>query len=251
MLGSGHQLPAFPRCNGEWLRHWATAAPERTLYAERALQGWRRVTYAEALAAARTLGTALLRHGLGVDRPVAVLSDNSVDHALLALACQYAGVPIVPISPAYSLMSKDHAKLKAIFRLFVPGMVYVGEEAKFAATLADLGEFSSALIWYRVRQRSAPKISVPFWGHRWETMLLRQWTLRMPPSPPIPSPNSCSPPAPPARCASRRSPRSRPSHRSSSFEGACPALSPHFPAAVRKRMAGRGKAAGPQAALRR
>ena len=146
LLESSHALPDFPRCNGVWLEHWAREAPERTLYAERAGAGWLRVSYAEALRAARSIGASLLARGLTAAHPVAVLSDNSVDHALLALACQYVGVPIAPISQAYSLMSKDHAKLKAIFRLLEPGLVYVGDEAKFAPALAALGDFRFDLV---------------------------------------------------------------------------------------------------------
>ena len=67
--------------------------------------------------------------GLSVSRPVAILSDNSVDHALLAYACRYVGIPVAPISQAYSLMSKDHAKVKATFALLPPGLVYGGDEA--------------------------------------------------------------------------------------------------------------------------
>ena len=146
ILESAHALPAYPRCNGEWLEHWARAAPERTLYAERAGNDWRKVSYEEALSAARSIGAALLQRGLSAARPVAVLSDNSVDHALLALACQYVGIPVAPISQAYSLMSKDHAKLKAIFKLLDPGLVYVGDEAKFAGTLAALDGFKFYLV---------------------------------------------------------------------------------------------------------
>ena len=146
ILRSGHALPAFPRCNGEWLTYWADAVPERTLYAERAAGGWREVSYQQGLQAARAIGTDLLRRGLSPERPVAVLSDNSIDHALLALAAQYAGIPVAPISQAYSLLSKDHAKLKAIFRLLDPGLVYVGDEARFAPALAALGEFKFDLI---------------------------------------------------------------------------------------------------------
>ena len=67
--------------------------------------------------------------GLSFSRPVAILSDNSVDHALLAYACRYVGMPVAPISQAYSLMSKDHAKFKATFALLPPGLVYGGDEA--------------------------------------------------------------------------------------------------------------------------
>lgn len=106
-----------------WLaRVWCAVSPRggrgvaagSTAWLRRTGALWRRVSYAEALSAARALGAALQRRGLSAARPVVVLSDNSIDHALLALACQYVGVPVAPISQAYSLMSKDHAKLKAI-----------------------------------------------------------------------------------------------------------------------------------------
>ena len=141
VLCSGAPLGPYARCVGEWLEHWAREAPERVFIAERQGEGWREVTYAQARRAARSIGAALLARGLSSQRPVAVLSDNSVDHALLKLGCQYVGIPVAPISQAYSLMSRVHAKLKAIFALLEPGLVYVGDEARFAASLASLGAF--------------------------------------------------------------------------------------------------------------
>ena len=138
ILESAHDLPAFPRRNGEWLEHWAVAAPDRIFFAERSGSGWRARTYAQAFADIRAIAASLLARDLSPARPVAILSDNSLDHALLAYACQYVGVPVVPVSPAYSLMSKDHGKLKAIFDLIHPGLVYVGDEARFGAALAAL-----------------------------------------------------------------------------------------------------------------
>ncbi len=145
LLQSGHALPAYPRCTGEWLHQWAQQAPDRTFVAERDAAAWRKVPYAQALRSVRDIGAALLARGLSAQRPVVVLSDNSVDHLLLSYACQYVGVPIAPISPAYSLMSRDHAKLKAIFSLLNPGLVYVGDEARFAAPLASLSSFAFEL----------------------------------------------------------------------------------------------------------
>ena len=139
VLRSPQRLMPYARCAGEWLEKWALAAPERTFLAERAAGGWRRVSYAEALRSARAIGAALLERRLSADRPVVVLSDNSVNHALLAIGAMHVGIPVAPISPAYSLMSKDHAKLKAIFELLSPGLVYVSDSAKFSAALAALG----------------------------------------------------------------------------------------------------------------
>ena len=136
VLRSPQPLAPPVRAVGEWLVQWAGRAPDRTFLAERAGDGWRKLAYREVLDAARRVGQALLDRGLGPDRPVAILSDNGVDHALLALGAMHAGVPVAPVSPAYSLMSKDFAKLKAIFGLLAPGLVYCSEPARFAPALA-------------------------------------------------------------------------------------------------------------------
>jgi len=139
VLRSPQPLRAYERCVGEWLVKWARQAPERAFLAERQAEGWRKVTYAQALDAARRIGQALLERGLAADRPVMILSDNGVDHALLALGAMHAGIPVAPVSPAYSLMSRDFAKLKAIFALVKPGLVWVDDPKKYAAALAALG----------------------------------------------------------------------------------------------------------------
>jgi len=161
VLASGHALPAHARCIGEWLHHWAGAAPARAFVAERDRAGWRVVSYGEALDAVRRIGAGLLARRLSAHRPVAILSDNSVDHLLLSLACQYVGVPVAPISPAYSLMSRDHAKLKAIFGLLDPGLVYVGDEARFAAPLAALAPFAFELVATRPAGRATRFSALP------------------------------------------------------------------------------------------
>jgi len=139
ILSSPQPLGPYPRALGEWLVHWAEKAPERVFLSERAGDGWRRVSYAEAHDAARRIGESLLARGLSAAQPVAILSDNSVDHALLSLGAMHAGIPVAPVSPAYSLMSKDHAKLKAIFKLLKPGLVFAQGAAKFAPALAAVG----------------------------------------------------------------------------------------------------------------
>ncbi len=145
LLRSPQPLAPHARAVGEWLARWAAEAPTRTFLAERSGEGWRRVNYREALEAARRIGQGLLELGLDAERPVAILSDNSVDHALLSLGAMHAGVPVAPISPAYSLMSKDHAKLKGIFELLRPGLVWTAEPAKFAPALAAVGAEATPL----------------------------------------------------------------------------------------------------------
>jgi feruloyl-CoA synthase len=139
VLRSPHPLKPHPRCVGDWLKQWYERAPERTFLAERRGEGWRRLSYRDALSDARRIGQALLDRGLGPARPVAILSDNSIDHALLALGAMQVGVPVAPISPAYSLMSKDFAKLKHIFELLKPGLVFADSPEKFGPALAALG----------------------------------------------------------------------------------------------------------------
>src|SRR3954470_9904463 len=139
IVRSPQKLGPYARCVTEWLSSWSDRAPERDFLCERKGNGWRRISYREAYGAARRIGQALLERNLGKERPVAILSDNSVDHALLALGAMHVGVPVAPISPAYSLMSKDYGKLKYIFDLVQPGLVFAAEPAKFAAALDAVG----------------------------------------------------------------------------------------------------------------
>ncbi len=139
VLRSPVALGTPDRCIGDWLVRWAAQAPDRVFVAERDGQGgWRRVTYAQALAQVESLAACLLEMGLHAQRPLAVLSDNGVEHALLMLAAMHAGVPYASVSPAYSLMSTDHAKLKSIIDQLTPGLLYVARSAPFAAALAAL-----------------------------------------------------------------------------------------------------------------
>ena len=139
VLRSPQKLGNYARCVTEWLVQWSDKTPERTFLAERKADSWRKVSYREAYGSVRRIGQALLDMKVNQERPVAILSDNSVDHALLALGAMHVGIPVAPISPAYSLMSKDFGKLKYIFELVRPGMVYVSDPAKFASALAAVG----------------------------------------------------------------------------------------------------------------
>ena len=124
---------------GEMLRRWAQAAPQRTFLAERRGDGdWWHLDYASAAAQADRISQALLDRGLSPKRPVMILSGNSIDHALLALGAMQVGIPVVPVSPAYSLMSEDHGKLKALFNLCRPGLVYTAQGDPFTRALAQL-----------------------------------------------------------------------------------------------------------------
>src|SRR5258706_11455880 len=138
-LRSPQKLAPYARCVTEWLVQWSDKEPTRTFLAERKGEGWRTLSYRETYGAVRRIAQALLEQNLSGERPVAILSDNGIDHALLALGAMHVGIPVAPISAAYSLMSKDFGKLKYIFELLRPGLVYAAEPAKFAAALEAVG----------------------------------------------------------------------------------------------------------------
>jgi feruloyl-CoA synthase len=124
------------------LLHWASVAPERTFMARRVRNAdggsgdWRHISYAEALASARSIGQALLDRGLGPERPVVVLSENDLEHALIALGCMYAGVPYSPASPAYSTISQDYEKLRHVLQTLTPGLVYASDASRYGKAIA-------------------------------------------------------------------------------------------------------------------
>ena len=145
LLRSPQKLAPYARCVTEWLVHWSDQAPDRTFLAEKSGDTWKKLSYRETYGAVRRIGQALLERGLGPQRPVAILSDNSVDHALLSLGALHVGVPVAPISPAYSLMSKDFGKLKHIFDLVKPGLVWTADPEKFKPALEALGAQATPL----------------------------------------------------------------------------------------------------------
>ena len=129
--------------------HWVESTPERTFIARRVRNAdgstgdWRKLSYREAHAAARSLGQAMLDRGLSPERPVAILCENSLEHALLALACLLVGVPHCPVSPAYATISQDYDKLRHVLDTLTPGLVYVPDAARYgkavlAAVPADV-----------------------------------------------------------------------------------------------------------------
>jgi len=147
VLRSEVPLPALPRSTGVWLERWAREAPERVFLAERTSQGaWSRIEYGETYAAARAIGQALIDRGLGPTRPVMILSENSIDHALLTLGALEAGVPVVPVSTAYSLISRDFGKLRVIAEMVEPGLIYASSGARYAAALDAIGRGRAEIV---------------------------------------------------------------------------------------------------------
>jgi feruloyl-CoA synthase len=125
-------LGPYPKVLTDRLAYWAGSAPERVCVAKRDNGGdWRRLTYAQVLAAVRSIGQALLARRLSAERPVAILSENDLDHFLLMLAGQHVGIPTAHLSPVYSLVSKDLAQLRHCLGLLTPGMVLVSNGEKY------------------------------------------------------------------------------------------------------------------------
>ncbi|HSD52621.1 MAG TPA: feruloyl-CoA synthase [Burkholderiales bacterium] len=135
-LRSPHVLGPYPARLTERLVRWAREVPARALVAQRDPDGgWRSLTYAEAFTRVRALAQALLDRRLSPERPLAILSENDIEHLLLTLAAMHVGVPCVPVSPAYSLLSTDFAKLRYIVGLVTPGLVFAADGGRYAKAI--------------------------------------------------------------------------------------------------------------------
>ena len=137
ILRSEMELEPYEASLGRLLRRWARETPDRVFLAERGPEGaWVELTWGEAGRKANAVAQSLIDRGLGPQRPVLLLSGNAIDHALLTLGAFLAGVPVVPVSPAYSLMSQDYGKVKHIAALVKPGLVYAADAGPFGNVLA-------------------------------------------------------------------------------------------------------------------
>ena len=142
-LRAEQPLSDYPERMTDRLQHWAQVAPERTFMARReklaagGTGNWVKVSYAQAWERARNIAQALINRGLSVERPVVILSENDLEHALLALGCLVAGVPFVPTSPAYSLISQDYDKLRHVLQTVTPGMVFAADAARYGKAITS------------------------------------------------------------------------------------------------------------------
>jgi feruloyl-CoA synthase len=134
-------LQPHARCTGEWLEHWAATTPDAPFLSEReASGGWRRLNYAQVREQAGRIAQALLDMALPAGAPVVVLSDNSVDHALLALACQHIGRPLCTVSSAYCRLTKDTTKIRGILDALEPALVYAVEPGVYGPAIRAWGQ---------------------------------------------------------------------------------------------------------------
>lgn len=140
-LQADQPLLPYPERMTDRLQHWAETVPQRTFMARRVKQAdgslgdWRHLSYAEVWAMARRIAQSILDRGLSVERPVVILSENSLEHGLLSLGCMIAGVPYVQTSPAYSLISTDYDKLRHVVNTVTPGMLFASDAARYGKAL--------------------------------------------------------------------------------------------------------------------
>jgi feruloyl-CoA synthase len=143
LLRSVRTLGAIPTSIGALLERQAIVNPEGIFLAEREASGaWRHLTYEAASRAANSVGQAALDRGLGAHRPLLILAENGIDHGIMMLGAMHVGVPVVPVSTAYARLSQDFAKLKHIFGLVEPGLIYVDEIDRYAEALDSVGAAS-------------------------------------------------------------------------------------------------------------
>jgi feruloyl-CoA synthase len=129
-------LPGYPSILTARLDYWAEHAPDRLFLAERRAEpGWRTITYAEFRARVRSAAQWLLDRKLPADRPIAILSGNDIEHAILAFAAMYCGIPHASISAAYSQVSSDLARLRHIFSRLNPSLVFAANGEAFAQAI--------------------------------------------------------------------------------------------------------------------
>ncbi len=144
-LQAEQALAPYPERITDRLSRWAQTCPDRTFMARRvktpdgALGDWQHLSYGQAWSRGRSIAQALIDRGLSAERPVAILSENSLEHAQLAVACLIAGVPFVPVSPPYSLVSQDHDKLKHVLATVTPGLVFAQDPRYAKAIAATVG----------------------------------------------------------------------------------------------------------------
>jgi feruloyl-CoA synthase len=156
---SPRPLGEYPARVTDRLEFWATEAPTRIFLAQRGPDGmWQTVTYAEALMRVRRLARGLLDRGLSPDRPLMILSGNSIEHGLLALAAVYAGIPYAPIAPAYSLAVKEFAALSFVWQNLAPTMVFADEGARFSPALKAVAGSKTQIVFRSSRPEGLPSI---------------------------------------------------------------------------------------------
>ena len=159
-LRSPEALGPYARCVGDWLEHWARETPETLALAERDERGeqWRGLTYAELRTQVRAVAQSLLDLELPAGQPIAILSDNAVDHAVLMLAAMHVGITPCSLSSAYA-RSKDASRLHSMLSALQPSLVYASDATVYGPALMG---FASNAVKVFSRNAGASPGSLPF-----------------------------------------------------------------------------------------
>ncbi len=153
------QLREYPKVLTDRVAHWAREFPDRVCIAKRDANGeWRRLTYAEIWESIRSVGQALLGFGLSAERPVMILSENDLEQFILTLAGQHVGIPVAPISPPYSLVSKDLSRLRHIAKLLTPGLIFAADGNRYERALAAIATDTTPIVVTHSPPRGNPAI---------------------------------------------------------------------------------------------
>lgn len=159
---SDQELAPYAQRMTDRLLHWAQVTPEQTFIAQRerladgSTGDWQHITYAQMLAAARSIAQALLDRNLSAERPVVILSENDLDHAMLAMGCLYAGVPYCSVSTAYSLISTDYAKLRHVVDTLTPGLIFAGDAARYGKAARAVQPEGCELVYRKATDEAQP-----------------------------------------------------------------------------------------------
>jgi len=148
LVRSGMALKPYPAPLGTLLDHWASVAPQHIFLAEHGAQGgfWRKLSYAGVRQKARSIAQSLLNRGLGPGDTMVIISENSIDHALMSLGAMYIGVIVVPVSTAYARASSDYAKLRQVVETVYPKIIYIDDVGKCLGALKAINFASVELV---------------------------------------------------------------------------------------------------------
>ena len=138
VLRSPEPLQPYARCIGDWLDHWGAITPDRLFLAERTRAGaWRTMTYAAVRRDVGRIAQSLIDLELPEGKPVVIVSDNAVDHALLCLAAMHVGRTACTVSSAYTRLAKDPARIHSVLDLLDPALIYASDAAVYGNALAS------------------------------------------------------------------------------------------------------------------
>jgi feruloyl-CoA synthase len=143
ILTNAIELPSDDQTMLDKLEFWAAEKPDADFLCEPQGDSWRAISYAQFLEQVRGLSAKLLTLGLNADKPLLLLSPNSIDNALVTFACMYVGIPVAPVSPAYGLMAKTFDRLQQIIEILQPGAIYVNDADLFARSVSSITDHYS------------------------------------------------------------------------------------------------------------